>query len=623
MSQQYGKIILAVLGVVLMITFLLPGTMGRSSDSSNYKVGTLNGKKVTQADLNAARAEVGVVASMLRQQGMALEMFLPLDEQNPDLHWYLMLKDAARYGFDTMDSAVEPEQLNAMARQLNLSPEAVQTALSHMQAIIQYRAFVGRMPQPVTAVELAGEQDLAKVQVSYATIDGTGNWEQATAPTDEQIAKQFELYKDVVRAPRAGAAAPPVVNGHTYPFGYKYPDRVSVEYLVIERGALRAKIEPTREDYDEAYRYYREHPDEFKTPSAAGVLTTQPAGKSFDEVKEALVGRQVDARVAREMKRITDRLLTQAGDPWRAVQEGEVVPAEKWPDLQKLADDLARNREYGGYKPAYKATGEAPLGAEGLAGLAGIGEATYRPSAQGGAFGFVDLATHVRELAKLSVRDPLGRQGLQVGAPGPLLTDKDGNQYIYRVTKVDPSHVPASAAEVRGQVVEDLKKLATYEKAVAQAKALAAAAEKGDLARVAADQKVPVAKSPEFSRVGVLPPELQGIHRFAEVAFTLVPPQSAAGSQPAATQGAATQAGVGATTTLADDAALKAYALQLEHVSPASAADFAAQRDYLLQQLTREELDAFASQWLSLDALSARVKFVPKEPRAAKKEGEG
>jgi hypothetical protein len=640
--RRHGKIIMTILGVVLMIVFALPA-FNQQRDMSGDTVGKLNGTRIRNLDVQGAAGELALLKALRRDLFI---MDLDLDERHPPIHWLLLVKEAEKYGFGSnIPSFEEIEEslgqgfppyippiskgeLDTLLRSMHAGREHVVTTFAHLAMIQQLRAFALNLPQPVSAVELLADEQLTKVKVAYATLDAAKDIKDGAVPGADALQKQFDTYKGVVRTPvpsNPSAPLPPLpkeINGHRFPFGYKYPDRVKVEYLKFDYAKIRERIKPTQEDYDEAFRNYKENPAKFRTEApSTGVLATQPAMKTFDEVKDSLVDSQIDLRVRKLIDRMVDRVLAQTGDPWKKAQVDEkgfmvTLPQDSWVSYAKMADDLSKNRDFLGYKPEHQALTSQWLDLAALENLPGIGQAVFSPNERAAELTFPALATHVRELKEVSPREPLGRLTLQKGVEGPRLRDPQKSVYIYRVVDAAVSAEPKSLDEVKPQVEADLKTLASYERQRQAAEALAAAANKGDLAAQAGARSVPVQSTPEFSRLDTeLPEAVQHITGFVDAAYKLVPPNASATSQPAATH----PTGVGATTTLDNDNTLKVYTLQLQSVSPAQPAEFARRRGELMRHAD-PGLMTFAQKWFTLDALAERMHYVPLVPFSTKKE---
>ncbi len=643
---------MTVVGIVLMIVFALPA-FNKPPENGSLAAGRLNGKKITNNDLGFSGQDIQILEHFGYDRYIAA---LALDERNPSLHWFLLVQEAKRYGFDSValtDDQVSaqleaigfpPVEVDRWVHEAQSSPKAITEAFTHFQMILYLRAFATNLPEPLASIELAADQNFTKLKVTFASLNAANDWQSIPAPTEEQIKNQFSVYKGVIHTPLPASATaplpplPPLIAEHHFPFGYKYPDRVAVEYLKFDRAALRAYFKPTQEDYADAYKRYREHPDDpaFHNDVPAGTISTQPATKPFEQVQESLVNQQIDQRVNKQLKRILERAKSMAAEPWKPVPTDdkgyrEALAADKWTSYQKIAEDIAKNKDFDGYKPEYKAI-DSLTGTEDLAALPGIGSAAFQPANQQNAIPFPVLATQVRELVELTPKDTLGRLSLQAGVEGPDLQDEQGNFYMYRVTRVDKSHEPASVDEVRPQVIEDLKKFINYQRIDRAAHDLADAARGADLTSLAGLKSIPIQTPPEFNHVqNEAPPEIKGIRDFIDTAFSLLPggAAGAATTSRPATQpetAAAVTTGTGATATLDNDSTLKVYVLQLRSVTPAKPAEFA---DAIRNRDSRElfpflyqpdaDIGAYAQQWFSLEALADRVHFKPTTAFAAKK----
>ena len=298
-------------------------------------------------------------------------------------------------------------------------------------------------------------------------------------------------------------------------------------------------------------------------------------------MRERLVKDQVSVRVDKFLKRLTDRVLETAKQPWNSAKpdEGgyrETVPRDKWVDYKVLAENLAQSKEFEGYAPEYVQVG-AWQGQVDLAKLEGIGGAFYEtPNAH---YPFADVATHIRELEL--PKDNFPRLFLQVGIEGPVIQDSSGNAYIFRVTDAEKSHTPASVDEVRGAVIEDLQKVAAYQQNQAQAKSLAEAAANGDLTTLAKNT-ISTRTVPELTHRGDDHTEVRSIPGLVNAAFELAREGAATqpATLPASTQAAATQtAGTHKTAPLNVDSRLQIYVIALDAFNPVTPGAFAANRE--------------------------------------------
>jgi hypothetical protein len=621
--KVHGKAILAVLGAFLMLTFTLP-TFFKGLQDTDTEVGRLDGKKVTASQISEANREFEI----LRNFGILPQLSEILgDESDTDrgTHWFLLLHEASKEGIVASDADINAAfsatqlsdaELDDRLKKTSMSQHDLRFCVAHGIMVFKDAILAaGGAQVPVPEVEFFANEDLSTVRMQYATIDGTTGWKNAPQPTDDQIKKQFDLYKDVIPMLPEATTLPPVIDGHTFPFGYKYPDRVQVEYLKFDRAALTAKFPPTRDDYQDAYQYYAAHPDEFRKAQDNSLTVGSAGSQSFDDVRDKLVKNQIAGRIDKFLKRVTDRVLETTKAVWTNVPIDATgfraaLPAAKWVDYPALIQELKANRDFTEAAPEYVKLG-AWQSAEDLARDQGIGQAYFENP--NGRYPFADLAMHVNELSP--PKDNFPRLFQQVGIEGPLLKDDAGNLYIFRVIAAQKSHSPASVDEVRAQVIEDLQKRATYEQRQALGKTLASAAASGDLSTLAKAQGFPARTIPDLTQIGKDFPDVRAIPGVVNAAFDL------ARREPDATQPAATQkAGTKLATAVNVDSRLEIIPLALDSFSPVTPAAFAASRDKYIQAAAESYQRIMIFSWIRLDAVAKRVHYIPKTPFDSQKD---
>ncbi len=467
---------------------------------------------------------------------------------------------------------------------------------------------------------------------------------------------------------------PAEINGHRYPFGYKLPDRVKVEYLLFPRAPLRGRLEATAADVEAAIRAFKDDPYKFRerpaAPAAAAAnslavaapgatqpatepatqAASKPATRSAQEiladwddpaVKAPYINEQLDLRATALLRKLVEQARTKADMPWRATTPERA----NWVDYQKLAEGFEKDTTlgtgripgwqrwmrglgFGSYTPVRGTTGTAFLSAGELLNLPGIGHG-ISTTTQGIIYDFPTLATNILELAKPGIVErltkdlghaptdedilreartqPLGRMGLQLGHECPEVTDPEGNMYLFRVTECEPSRVPESENEVRGQVVEDCRKLAAYNKTLSAIQE--ALPKTGDLEAVAQQYQSRVRNPKDFNRdENTAPVEVMLIRDFVKTAFAL--PDPAGAKAPS-------------TATLANENLLKIYPMKAIRMLPTNGEDFKAQLDTGFFNRQQDPAVAnFVRQYLQIEAIAGRIKFtLPSGTKWPKKGG--
>lgn len=601
--RKHGGVIMAVLGIFLMAAFSLPSYLKSGNENNTIPMGTMNGKTVTSAQVSAAKFDLDVLQHFpviaYRQAAMIL------NQNNKEVHWYLLQREAAAYGI--VPSEVEiteqvssmgatADQISAALSDMKLSQTELRLAVGHAVAISRLVSMtLDSVPVSVPHMEVFADRRASALQVSYFVLDANVAPLGAT-PSEDAIKKQFDAYKSVVASSITGIA-PTEINAHHYPFGYKYPDRVIVEYIKFDRAWLKDHFKPTNKDFEEAYKYYSTHQSEFADDG--GAVATQPAIKPFEKVSNQLLQKQLDDRIGTFLKKVTDTARDLASAPWKDAETEKGFrkgvmdkPLVSYDDIVKA---INTNPEYEGFTLTH-GTHTDFLDKTGLKALKGIGGAEF--ATQSAQFSFADMALGVKELDPAP--GPTSRLYLQLGVEAPLVQDADGNVYLYRVVKAEKSHEPASVNEVRGQVVADLAKLAAYEAKVADGKAFAAAIAKDGMTAVAGKAQAHVESSDPLHQWDAEKTDAQPAAGFIRAAYQLA---GSSATQPAAMAG----------VTLNDDADLKVYVIGSPSYHPYSPAQFGAERAQILR-LSKEDGYIFTIQWLSLDDVAKRLKFVPIEP---------
>ncbi|HUO08256.1 MAG TPA: hypothetical protein VM008_08160 [Phycisphaerae bacterium] len=655
--KKHGKTILAILGAFLMITFLVPSVVRNSNDVGALEVGRLNGKKVLNREIQSANFDLTVLARfgylgdpytpglLTIGSGPSGYVNVPVaylydlgnDTHSVErgTHWFLLLQEARNVGLIPNQAEItervnqrfpdHDKLIEILYKVNNITENDFRNAIGDA-LIIRNRAMLLTRSIPVSVPELEfySNESFSQAQVDYTQLDAARDFADAPAPTPDQIQKQFDAYKSIIATPPSSPdsttppATLPTINGHKFPFGYKYPDRVKAEYLKFDRSEIATLFQPTREDVEAAFRYYTSHPDDpaITIPRSDNfAVTSQPAQKTFDQVRDLLVQRQINDRIDKFLKRITDRVSGITAAPWaNAKDDGgfrEPIPRSQWVDYKSIPGMLKSMPEFNGYQPQYGAISDFES-ARRLALEPGIGLAAY--DNQGTPIPFSVLATHVHELGDFP---NFPRLYLQVGIDAPLVKDPAGNLYLFRVTDADKTHDPATLDEVRPQVIDDLKKVATYQQKQSEAKEIAELATTRDFSVVAHNKGLTVATTPEFRHSQSEIPGVGAIPGFADAAFEIARGGVGGGgqsaTQPASSQ-PASQPTLNRTTTVSDDAALKVYVLVLKKYTPVTGKEFADRRSDMIEGVSREMGLVLALEWLNFDATVKRMNYVPFRP---------
>jgi len=340
-------------------------------------------------------------------------------------------------------------------------------------------------------------------------------------PTDQRL-------KDEVRA-----ESPTTTESvrKTYPFGYRTPDRVKLEYLSISFGQLRAKVDV---DFAQAMAYYNEHPGEFlvEPPASsdpgdkAKAQDAAPKVKPFDAVRDQIMDRLRDRKAIELGKRMIQHARAMLMDEARPFAEhhGYKELADDWTPtpLSKVAQML--EKEFSLPVRTRRMDNEW-FDRTKLAGLPGIGGAALitddpRQAPQ-------PLVSYVFSAKTFEppANNPLSRLRLQAKLPSRALIGADNDIYMFRLIDAQKTRAPESLDEVREQVERDAGLVLAYRKLIEDKPRWLDRLKAETLESIAAEIGRTVGHPPPFAKGSSLrPPNVEGIgasRSFVDAVFEL------------------------------------------------------------------------------------------------------
>lgn len=515
--KRNNKKLMAVFAVVLMVAFLMPNFQ-RGATAMNPSVGTLNGKNVLRSQVQQAQYEWEVLGRRLvvqspgamggQGQWQSILRLIPPSlaqsvETNPATY-FLLQQEARDMGmtaqFGEADRILEAPQyavVNSDKRILpaNQSDEDVhQAARAALANLIMVLNAHGRAMSVIKVSEplLKHEISLRLQQIKVRLVDFPAKdfQDKVPAATTEQLQAHFEKYAKL-------DPGGPESETNLFGYGYKYPNRVKIQYLSIPRDEVRKVIKATKTDYDwevEAQRYYISHQSEFPTTAPAPttqdslvLLPTpaQPTTQPFEKVRGDIVTRIVEPLVDRLQLQIQSDItsrLSQDYQKYEAARPPTTGPAsapsgaalESFEYLQKLAADMQTRHKVTltivSVADSFKTAGQ-------LNELKDIGKLPN--------FGELAVASAEPFVNESDRKNPVV---LSLFEPSRATSDDDKNVFVYRLTGTEATHAPASLDEVKTKVEEDWKRAQAYDLAKQDAQKLLDSAKAPGLDVVAADK---------------------------------------------------------------------------------------------------------------------------------------
>jgi hypothetical protein len=446
-------------------------------------------------------------------------------------------------------------------------------------------------------------------------------------PTTQQLQEQFNKFAD--DAPGSTSASDP------FGFGYRYPNRVKLQYLAVPRDEVKKYVKAKKDDYQwlvDAQRYYLEHESQFQAapatkpattrastqastgPSTRAVASTQPTTKPFAEVRDEALQAVVDPQVDALQADIINRIKTRTTQDWMAYHNavGSTtspttstaaaaskpapmtaygVPFDSYEYLQKLAADIQKQT---GVLPTVASIADTFKSDKELEAMGGIGQSVQE---------YIPFSVYATRLAEpFMTSGQRSDRAIALWQPSPVLRDDHDNDYIFRLTAADPSHRPASLNEVNAAVEADWKKAQAYELAKAQAKQVMESAAKSNLsnAAIGAGKMIattgmfanrPTADIPNFQLDPSAKPS------FLEQAFNLLTVANQKNPHP--------------TSLIELPPSGKVLIAQLDDVKPAWRNDemMAMAGDVFTQQIVRDMVVDLYNHWFDYDDLANRLNY--------------
>lgn len=357
--RKYGKQIMAVLGVLLMIAFAVPTACQSNGRRGDTTLGTFNnGKGVLTARefhnygqewqllkrnfgpavISAVLGGVGqlgddALAEILSdsQAASMLQQFASIRQRNPQLYFQLLqmqpgaanmaiLEERGEQAFVQIDENAEMFALLAKeAESMGVGPnnDVIGTVLerrgiseatnpddyaAYRQSLRTLLAIDNAADVAASVVKVSQPQLLNRlasqrqeIAVSLVEFAAKDFLDKVPAPSDDQIKAQFDKYKNVEPDPNASGTG-----SNPLGFGYKYPNRVKYDAVQIRKEDVRKGV-PAIDPRDVA-EYYLRNKGQFTS-------TTQPTTQESFSLNSGPTTRQQTLTEAREriVRTLTDQ----------------------------------------------------------------------------------------------------------------------------------------------------------------------------------------------------------------------------------------------------------------------------------------------------------------------------
>lgn len=376
MEGKFGKIVLVVLGVILMIVFILPAGL-QNMAGSDATLGTLGGEKVRRGDLINADNLYQYATHRIRvplSQGQDVPLssaifgeYAEKLEKDPEL-FYLLLSEARENG-----TTMPPDALERLVSDLNLkvlvpdraSPdgerltefkditgeqirsEVLQSAGALLSVNRSFRRYADfpRISTPVLDYFVATQAQ--RVDLRTVVFDAAQFLDRVEDPTEQEMREHFDKYKD--KLPGSASEENP------FGFGYRLEDGVKFQYITISSDGVRSHLlkelagTSLQEREQNLYQYWVENRARFPvapTTQASTQPATQPTTQPSEITSAATQPATAPATASTTAPSEADLLTKKNAEvaDFLARQSGQVAgkPQEAdWKAYVTVHDDVA------------------------------------------------------------------------------------------------------------------------------------------------------------------------------------------------------------------------------------------------------------------------------------------
>jgi len=530
--RQYNKWILVVGGVLLLITFLVPQAITGLAERSGQGGGTwgrIGDTKVKAAELQRVLAEMSVLDTL--GEGM-----VPVPGASKDpVHYLLLLHEAQAAGLvggrddglrtaDVMarnagDSAITVDTVLAMLQSRSGQPRGViLDALANVNGIQRLVSLYETTPRlSDRRLQQAASSMLSAVDADLVVLDARVLASTLTdfSPTEEALQAQLEAYGEFPPPTVAPLGAAP-----ENAFGYRLPNRLKLEWLVIPADQIRRSVESSDQLSNIELRKHRDrNPDLFPRPS--------DGTDNFDAIREIVRDSRLTQLVTERAGEVAKFASDQLQLPLRGLpRKGTYFTLpEDWtqrqPSFEALGEALAQQFAMG--IPTYLTSGPEwiePTAIDSLQFLGSAASDRFGPRPVRAS----QLVAQAREFAGQDT------YSTQQGVASPPLRTPAGDIVFFRIIQSDPSRKPASVDEVRNQLVADLRTVEMFRRLKEQMEPLRVKATTEGLLAVASANNVGVMpavdlreRDPRFLASGFrIPPSIPGLGASEAAATAIV-----------------------------------------------------------------------------------------------------
>jgi len=209
------------------------------------------------------------------------------------------------------NGATYKQLIGSLINRQGIPEEEILTTFGKLLAVLEYAKMMCSS-EDITSSQIMHNVSLneEKIDVEFVKFDSTVFAETQPEPSQEKIVKHFDKYKKFF----AGA----VSKENPYGFGYKLPDRVGLEYIVVKLDDISGIVTaPTQEEVEE---YYQRHikqftarvPSDPNDPNSPQIERTKSYAEVASVISKSLLQNKINSKtksILQEAKTLTEAHL--------------------------------------------------------------------------------------------------------------------------------------------------------------------------------------------------------------------------------------------------------------------------------------------------------------------------
>ncbi len=285
-----------------------------------------------------------------KQLGFSEEMidkFFNQSSVNPTLNWILLKAEADKYGItvlpeqaeEMIDKAGLAGRVSVLARNTNLATEEVYGALADFSAVRMLISYMcGGDNTTISQVQNVISSERETFDYEFVRFSADMFVDEVKDPTEQEIKEHFAKYKDV----KPGS----VSEDNPFGFGYMLPERVKLEYALLDLEQIEEQVQVTEEETEQFYqrnldqmkRQVRQNPDD---PNSPIVTETLRYSQVVNVIEQQLRQNKIQAKAQEIINAIKDTAAASFENVNREKASPEQLKeqAESYKSIAKMAEE--------------------------------------------------------------------------------------------------------------------------------------------------------------------------------------------------------------------------------------------------------------------------------------------